>query len=291
VALSPSAGAFAKSAVDVLRSAARVTDGRDIAIVTADEVASLPALITAPTDPVRLGAANRALEKAGVPWRFGERRGGEAAVRGDGLDGVTTTTRYGLIAQPGAVAETLAVVGREAWAVAGQRYVVVASPFTPDATNLPVRAAFVPWLGGVLTERLVGEPGQVIEAQPGAQLPRPRWADAMQTSDGARTPLGETLDIPTRAGTYFLTRGDRRVGAVVVNAPAEESSLDRYSAKDLREQLGPSHSLIASDAAAWINMAFRAAARRSLIQPALVFALLMLVIEAVAIGVRQRRAV
>jgi hypothetical protein len=290
VTLSPSVGSFAKSAVDVLRSSAQVTDGRDIAIVTGDEVSTLPALITAPTDPVRLGAANRALEKAGIPWRFGERRNGEASVRGADLDGVTTTARYDLVAQPGAAAETLAVVGRDAWAVAGQQYVIVASPFTPDATNLPVRAAFVPWLGSVLTERLVGEPGQVIDARPGAQLPRPRWADAIQTADGQRTSLGETLDVPARAGTYFLTRGDRRVGAVVVNAPAEESSLERYASKDLREQLGPTHALVAPDPGAWISMAFRAAARRSLIQPALVFALLMLVVEAVAIGVRTRQA-
>ena len=33
-------------------------------------------LITAPIDPVRLGAANRALERAGIPWRFGARAPG-----------------------------------------------------------------------------------------------------------------------------------------------------------------------------------------------------------------------
>jgi hypothetical protein len=290
VTLSPSVGAFAKSAIDVLRSTSRITDGRDIAVVTGDEVSTLPALITAPTDPVRLGAANRALEKAGIPWRFGQRRAGESAVRGAGLDGVTASLRYDLIAQPGAAAETLAVIGRDAWAVAGQQYVIVASPFTPDATNLPVRAAFVPWLGSILTERLVGEPGQVIDAAPGAQLPRPRWADAVQTAEGQRTPLGETVDVPTRAGTYFLSLGERRVGAIVVNAPPEESSLERYSSDDLREQLGSSHSLTAPNPSAWIGMAFRAAARRSLIQPTLVFALLMLVVEAVAIGLRARRA-
>ena len=173
--------------------------------------------------------------------------------------------------------------------MAGQQYVIIASPLTPDATNLPVRAAFVPWIGSILTERLVGEPGQVIEAQPGTQLPRPRWADAIQTADGQRTPLGETLDVPTRAGTYFLSLGERRVGAVVVNPSADESVLDRYSPNDLRERLGSNRSLVAPDPGAWVNMAFRAAARRSLIQPALIFALLMLVIEAVAIGVRSRR--
>ncbi len=50
----------------------------------ADELATLPALIIAPIDPVRLGAANRALERAGIPWRFGARRTGEATVRGTG---------------------------------------------------------------------------------------------------------------------------------------------------------------------------------------------------------------
>src|SRR5262249_22698519 len=143
----------------------------------------------------------------------------------------------------------------------------------------------------VLTERLVGEPGQVIAAQPGTQLPRPRWADAIQSADGQRTPLEETLDVPTRAGTYFLSLGERRVGAVVVNPSAEESSLERYSPNDLRERLGPTHSLAAPNPGAWVTMAFRAAARRSLIQPALIFALLMLVTEAIAIGVRSRRTV
>ncbi len=289
IALSPGAGPFVKSAIDVLRSSERVVDGRDIAIVTGSELSTLPALITAPTDPVQVGAANRALERAGIPWRFGMRRAGENAVRGAGLDGVTTSVRYDLVAQPGAAAETLAVVGRDAWAVAGPKYVIVGSPLVADATNLPVRAAFVPWLGGVLTERLVGEPGQVIAAAPGAQLPRPRWADAMFNADGQRVPLGETLDVPLRAGTYFLSLGDHRVGALVVNAPADESSLDRYSAKDLADHLGAKRPVVAPDPGAWVTMAFRAAARRSLIEPALIIALIMLVVEAVAIRSRSRQ--
>ena len=112
-----------KNAIDVLRTTERVAEGHDIAIVPADEVSSLPALIIAPLDPVRLGAANRALERAAIPWRFGARRAGESTVRGAALDGVSTSLRYDLVAQTGAVAETLAVVGRDAWVVAGPRYV------------------------------------------------------------------------------------------------------------------------------------------------------------------------
>jgi hypothetical protein len=54
--------------------------------------------------------------------------------------------------------------------------------------------------------------------------------------------------------------------------------------------MGSSSALVAPDPGAWITMAFRAAARRSLIQPALIIALIMLVVEAIAIGTRGRQA-
>jgi len=290
VAISPAAGSFVKNAVDVLRTTERVTDGKDIAIVPGDELSTMPALILAPVDPVKLGAANRALERAGVPWRFGAKHTGEATVRGAGLDGVTSTIRYDLVAQAGAVAETLAVVGRDAWIVAGGRYVLVGSPITPDATNLPIRAGFIPWLGDVLTTRLVGEPGQVISAAPGEQLPRPRWADGSESSDGQRTPLGETLEAPTRSGVLFLTRSGRRVGAVVVNPPPEESMLERFTPDELRDHIQSERTLVAATPSSWATMAFRAAARRSLLEPALIAALVLLTLEALAIGARSSRA-
>jgi len=290
LAVSAAAGPFVKNAADVLRTTERVTEGHDIAVVPANEVSSLPALIFAPVDPVLLGAANRALERSGIPWRFGARRTGEATVRGAELDGVTATLRYDLVAQTGAVAETLAVVGRDAWIVAGPRYVLVASPISPDATNLPIRAGFIPWLGNVLTTRLVGEPGQVITAAPGEQLPRPRWADGVENADGQRTALAETLEAPTRSGVLFLTRGGRRVGAVVVNPPPEESVLDRYSSDELRDRIRSERTLAAANASSWATMAFRAAARRSLLEPALILALVLLGAEAIAIGARSGRA-
>ena len=293
--VSPGAGVFVKNAVDVLRASGRVAEGRDIGVVSADELTSTPALIIAPADPVRLGAANRALEHAGIPWRFGSRRSAPGTVRGSSggvggsgaFDGVTVAMRYDLVAQAGAVSDTLATVGSDAWMVAGPRYVVVGSPLVPDATNFPVRASFVPWLGAAMTERLVGEPGQTIAAAPGARLARPRWADAIEGADGTRTLLGEFLDAPARAGTYFLTRANRRVGAVIVNPTPEESVLDRYSADDLGVRLHIDRASVARSPAAWSSMAFRSAARRSLIEPALVLALILLVIEAGTIRSRS----
>ena len=291
VSASPGAGDFVKSAIDVLRSSERVADGHDISVVPGDELTSLPALIIAPSDPVRIGVANRALERAGVPWRFGPRRTGEGSVGGAGFEGVNVSARYDLVAQAGAAAETLAVVGQAPWIVAGPRYVLVGSPLTPDATNFPVRAAFVPWLGSVLSERLVGEPGQVLAAQPGVTLPRPRWADAIESADGQRTPLGETLDAPARAGAYFLTHDARRVGALVVNPDPGESQLDRLSPSALTARLHAGRTVVARTASEWSALAFRAAARRSLVEPALLLALAMLAIEAVVIGARARQAV
>jgi hypothetical protein len=76
---------------------------------------------------------------------------------------------------------------------------------------------------------------------------------------------------------------------VVANAEPEESSLDRFTAGELNDRLIAGKAVVARDAAAWSSMAFRAGARRSLIQPALIVALIMLTVEALAIGARGRR--
>ena len=301
VAVSPGAGPFVRSAVDVLKGTGRVVDGRDMAIVAGDELSSLPALIVAPADPVRVGAANRALERAGIPWRFGSVRRGEASVAAsraatdDSLSSlaftdVSTTTRYDLVAQSGADADTIARVGREPWIVAGPRYAIVASPLDPSATTLPIRAAFVPWLATVLTERLVGEPGGIVAASPGQVLPRPRWADAIEDETGARTALGDDLQAPARSGTYFFERGGRRVGALVVNPESSESVLDRLPTRDLAARVKARQLLTAADRVQLAGMSFRSAARRSVAEPILVAVLALLALEALLVRSRRRVA-
>jgi hypothetical protein len=302
VFVAPSAGPFVRSAVDVLKGSGRVVEGRDIAVLPADELTTLPALILAPNDPVRLGAANRALERAGIPWRFGTVRRGEASIaatrvgaapatdsaQGGSFVDVAATVRYDLVAQGGADADTIARVGREPWIVIGPRYAVVASPLDPAATTFPVRAAFVPWLASVLTERLVGEPGGVIASSPGQPLGRPRWADAIEDLSGARSALGDDLQAPARAGTYFLERAGHRVGALVVNPEPNESVLDRLAGADLARRVRARQVLTASDRSQLAALSFRSAARRSIAEPLLFGALALLVVEGLVVGTRRR---
>jgi len=281
VVLTPGAGSFASSAMDVLLANQRIARGRDITVGPADEITSLPALIVAPNDAVHIGAANRALERLGIPWRFGAAQRGQETVHGSGVDETAVTLRYALAAQGGASSDTLATAGRDPWIVAGPRYVIVGSPFVPEATTFPVRASFVPWLADVLTERLVGEPGQALSATPGAHLARPSWADALESPTGARLPLEESFDAPAQPGTYFLERAGHRVGALVVNPPPDESNLEREPAQDIERRFRARAVLRVTDGEHWSTLAFRAASRRALIEPLLIAALALLAVEAV----------
>jgi hypothetical protein len=283
VSVAPGAGAFLRNAVDVLRSTERVREGSDISIASADEVRSLPALIVPPSDPVRVGAANRALERLGIPWRFGAPRRESAIARGDQLPNVSVTLRYALDMRGAALADTLAVVGRDPWIVSGRGYVLLGSPVEAGATSLPITATFLPWLGDVLASRLHGDPGVLRTAAPGQRVSVPPGVEAIEGTDGRRIPVsGSAVEAPGVAGTYFLIQGPRRAGALVVNPEVEESLLDRWSADELSRRLASRGATVAESREAWVDLAFTGAARQSLVGPLLLALLLVLAAEMVA---------
>ena len=300
VAVHPAVGEFARSAIDALIQSERVASGNDIAFVPVDAATRLPALLVAPSDPVRLGAANRALERLGVPWRLGPVRRGETAVRGAGatdaqaaqrLANVSATWRYRLIRRPGESAEVLATAGGEPWIVRGGGYVLIASPLLPDATTFPVRASFVPWLGDVLSHGLTATSSSVVTATPGRAVPRPVIARELELPGGARQPLTtDTLQAPERAGAYFFFSGGARVGALVVNPEAEESDLARLEDDALGAKLGTRQARIAHDQKSLASMVLSSSPRRSLLMPLIVIALLLVLAESVLAGTGGRRA-
>ncbi|HEU4642781.1 MAG TPA: BatA domain-containing protein [Gemmatimonadaceae bacterium] len=288
-------GPFTSSAVDALVQAERATQGNDIAIAPADEGPSLPALLVAPSDPVRVGAANRQLERLGIPWRFGAVRRGESAVRATAagepaFEGVTATMRYVLQPRGAAPTDTLATVAGEPWVVAGPRWVLVASPLVPDATTLPVRAAFVPWLGDVLSQRLGEDAGVAIAAAPRASVSRPEGADALEMPGGERVPLpGDTLAAPEHPGVYFFLHGGARSGALVVNPEPGESDLRRLAPGALAARLRGSDVRALDDATRLRDGVLASAPRRPVILPLLALALAALVAEAMVAGTGARR--
>jgi hypothetical protein len=125
----------------------------------------------------------------------------------------------------------------------------------------------------------------VLHSAPGAPLARPQWADALEAPSGARDALsGETIRAPLRAGTYFLTRGTRRAGAVVVDPEPRESVLDRWSPTELAARLRARQTVRAATPGEWADLSFRTATRRPLVGPLLVLAVLALAAEGLVAG-------
>jgi hypothetical protein len=296
VAIHPLTGPFAHSALDALVQSGRASVGNEIALVPADEATRLPALLIAPADPVKLGAANRALERLGVPWRFGTAQHGESVVRAvdstRALEGVTASIRYTLTRTVGAErTDTIATAGGAPWVVAGPRYVLVASPLAPPATTFPLHASFVPWLDDMLSQRLSGEGGLPRELSPGEHIPRPAGVDALELPEGGETTLsGDTLTAPARAGTYFYLRGTTRVGALVVNAEPAESELSRLTPQALAVKLGTRSTNVLTDSTALSARVFTAAPQRPLVAPLLLIAAITLLIETLITTPTKRRA-
>jgi hypothetical protein len=284
VRVDPTAGAFARSAVEALVQSERAANGDGIDFVSTESATRLPALLVAPSDPVRAGAANRALERLGIPWRFGEPQRDETVARGAGFDGVTISLRYRL--QPpgeasGAAApgDTIATASGEPWIVAGDRYVLLGSPLDPKATSLPIRAQFLPWLADVIAQRLNTETVSLLNATPAASARFPAGVTALEGDDGQLRSVARDGTAPSRAGVYFFRRGPDRVGALVVNPESEESRLERLEARDLSNRVRSSDRVVTADATRLRRGAFSGGARRPLQTSLLVVALGCLLAE------------
>jgi hypothetical protein len=273
----------------------------------------LPVLLTAPLDPVRIGEANRTLPRLGIPWRFGAIARNLVLARAASSDGAPLDTnatsvsvfegtpvrlRYPLVYSPGgsasatnsstpAIPDTLATAGGSAWAVAGEGYVLIGSPLEPDATELPLRAAFVPWVLEALSRRL-GEDGRVIEAVPGEHIAGLRGVTGLEGPDGKFVGTNsDHLTVPNEAGVYYLRRQATRIGALVVNPEPEESDVVGMGqgAADsavavMRTHIAGRDVTPATSVSAWRTLVFDRAAGHGLLLPLVALALAALLAEA-----------
>ena len=290
VTVHPSAGIFMREAVDALVQSELVTRGGAIEIATADEATKLPALLVAPADPVRLGAANRNLERLGVPWRLADARRDETIARGAEIEGTPVRVRYPLQPATGATAaaDTLATASGQPWVVAGPDYVLVGSPMTAEATALPIRAPFIPWVSNLLAQRLTREGSGLLHADPGALVRLPAGVTGFE-GDSQVVAVGAQARAPSRSGVFFLRRGDDRVGALVVNPEREESRLDRLTSPELQARFRARDVFVTAQPGELGEHAFDASARRPLQVLLLMLALGCLLAEMIVVRQSEPR--
>jgi hypothetical protein len=306
------AGPFLATALATLVEEKRLARGAEgspgtVTVAGADAAGiRAPVLLVAPSDPVRVGEANRTLARLGIPWRFGAiardlvltraatsggaRPADDSIATSDSrgaaaLHEVQVRLRYPLVRSPGngapAPTDTLAMAGGAPWAVAGPDYVLVASPLDPDATDLPVRAGFVPWLLDALSRRL-GADGRLVEARPGERLWGFEGISALERPDGTMVPLsGDRLRVPNEAGVYYLRRQAARVGALVVNPEPEESELGQGGdgGKAMLARVTGRSVSAESDGEVWRDRVLESALGRSLLPPLVALALAVLLLE------------
>lgn len=293
VDVATSAGPFVAAAVDAL-----VADGRlrrasggpgSVAILSAADAHTGPALRLAPDDALGLVAANRSLERAGIPWRLGAALRDtvpivDAAGNDAGLAGARVNLRYRLtsVGTPADAdsGEVLLAAGGTPWMVAGPGYVLLASPLTMSATSAPLQASFVPWLRDLLGQRL-GSGGLLIEAAPGDTIALPSGADQLQFPDGTITPLvGNRVTVPARSGVYLVRRGARTLGALVVNQELEESEVDAWGAAVWQSRVTGTTVQVVDEASEINEAVFSRTGGRPIAWPLVLVALIALVIEA-----------
>jgi hypothetical protein len=98
------------------------------------------------------------------------------------------------------------------------------------------------------------------------------------------------MDAPEERGVWFVLRGGRRIGAVVVNAPADESALDRISPAALAARLGGVRASVATSAGGWVADVYAAGRTRPAATPLLVLALLLLAAEGLVVRASRPKA-
>lgn len=317
VELRGTAGPFLDAALATLIDEGRLTRraaGTGTIVASADAAGTrLPVLLAAPADPVRLGEANRQLARLNIPWRFGAVSRAPVVARVPGADndstapavqafeGTTVRLRYplmpagvesrgGIASAPSraagrGAADTIASAGGAPWVVAGPGYVLLGSPIDLTATDLPLRAAFVPWVLEALARRL-GEDGRVLAAAPGATVTGLRDVDALERPDGTLQPIAtDRITVPEQPGVYFLRREAARIGALVVNPEPEESDVVGMGAGSgdagtvLPDFVRGSDVVAMRAASAWRTAIFDRAAGQALVLPLLALALLALLAE------------
>ncbi|HEX6560181.1 MAG TPA: BatA and WFA domain-containing protein [Longimicrobiales bacterium] len=303
---------FVSEALAVLAGAGRITPSTgpaDVVLAPGGAAPEIPPssaiVIIAPETPLELPAVNRRLAALGINWRYEQSaRAGEHRFAGAGsgdellrsLAPARVLSAFRLT--PLAAARTDSVMLRlddgMPWAVRGARaqggrFVLLASPFTEQATTLPATSAMIP-----LIDRLTGAwaapDAPRAEAQPGERVTLPRRADQVIDPDGNRIAVsaGAAFDQATRPGVYRVVAQGKVIGAFVVNSAPNESTLLYADPRRVQRALEPLHVRRVSDSSGWQRAVFAHRVGRELWRGLLIVLLALLIVEAVAAASGRR---
>lgn len=194
-------------------------------------------IIIPPASPLDLPRLNSRLAQARIPWSYvSEGRPGAArlaeATAVAGLADLEFRRCYRLITS-GVAEDTvlLQLSGGEPWLVRGTTtegaaYLLLASPLTPEASELPVSAVMVPFLDALVGEWARQDGIRATEFAGFSPVRLPPRARLVQQPDGSRTPVEGGAWLRTaQAGNYTVLDGERTIMAFSVNAPLSESDL------------------------------------------------------------------
>jgi len=298
-AVRESAGEFAAAAVASLRESGRIRASGPVTvnIASAPAVAALPALILPPTDAGGVAAANAALARLAIPWRFGaEQRGTQVvrSLRGDlrGDTAIRVTHWFPLIAQAPATGDTLAMAGNAVWMVRGPKWIVLGSALDPTSTTLPMRAAFVPWLADAISNLASGTTAATLVTSGDALIPPPGATELVAVDSASRVPVGTSaMTAPALPGLYFWMRGTEILGAVGVHLDPGEPQLARATPAELVVRFGGTQrAIISTETPAFLSSVRQSGASQPLAAPLLWLALVAVLAEAWVSGRYRTRA-
>jgi hypothetical protein len=310
MSLQGDAGIFLAEAVAVLERSARIRSSTVPAaeLVIAAEGVGLDArgegtsvLVVPPDDPTLLPALNRRLVEAGIGWQYATRSSvGEGTLEGEALPealAAARITRWYVLQAPsgaGSATRTLAEVAGDPWALegtdaGGRRFLLVASPFSADATTLPVSTAMVRFVDWAATE-WAGS-GGATEYTVGSHLPAPPEATRVRYPSGREVEIDGTGTVrgTGEAGPYVFLEADTAVWVVALNPPAAESRLERLDEADIEDAIGSDVTLV-DRAGDWPSETYRSRRGPELWWPLLLAVCLLLLLESMIAASRGCRS-
>lgn len=274
---------YLAAAADVLLASGRLRRGTDLSLGALGRGTSV---VFPPEDPAQLGALNRALERRGIPWRYGAAVPSPALSDSNALIGrVPVVRRHGLEpVRAGQAAGVIATAGGRPWIVRAGEVVLVGSRFDPAWTGLPLTAGFLPLVDALVNRIARGEVA-LLEGAPGDAIPVPDLATEVVKDTQRWAVEGGAAFRPPAAGLYFVLAGGDTIGGISVNLDPRESRLAPAEVGSLRS-LWPTVRVIPLEDAA--GAAFAGAGHASLQGPLLWLALLLGLVEVgLASGLRR----